>query len=45
MREFVALVICALVLIAAVVGASQRSKKGEGELGGKPADPAKPSEE
>lgn len=45
MKEIIALVICALVLIAAVVAGKQRSKKGEGELGGKPADPAKPSEE
>jgi hypothetical protein len=45
MKEFIGLLIVALVLIAAMVAGKQRSKKGEGGIGGKPADPAKPSEE
>ncbi|MEN9314392.1 MAG: hypothetical protein RIS35_785 [Pseudomonadota bacterium] len=45
MKEFIALLIVALVLIAAAVAGKQRSKKGKGSLGGKPTDPTKPSEE
>jgi hypothetical protein len=44
MKEFIGLLIVAIVLIIAVVTGLQRSRKGEGEIGGKPADPSRPSE-
>lgn len=45
MKEAVGVLIVAIVLIIAVVTGLQRSRKGEGEIGGgKPTDPTKPSE-
>jgi hypothetical protein len=44
MKEFIGLLIVAVVLVVAVVTGRERSRKGKGELGGKPADPSRPSE-
>ena len=46
MKEAVGVLIVAIVLIIAVVTGLQRSRKGEGEIGGggKPTDPTKPSD-
>ena len=43
MKEAVAVLIVVLVLIAAVIVGKRRSKSSDGELGGKPSDPATPS--
>ena len=44
MKEFIGLLIVAVVLVVAVVTGRERSRKGEGELGGKPTDPSRPSD-